>query len=50
VIYVFRAQRANRIKLVVGGAGLCPITKKLEQGDFRWPGIKDGVIAYHRPG
>ena len=38
VIYVFRAKRADRIKLVWwDGTGLCPMAKKLEQGIFRWP-------------
>jgi transposase len=45
VVYVFRAKRADRIKLVWwDGTGLCLMAKRLEQGRFRWPGIQDGVM------
>lgn len=45
VIYVFRAKRADRIKLVWwDGTGLCLMAKKLESGGFKWPGIQDGVM------
>ena len=45
VIYVFRAKRSDRIKLIWwDGTGLCLMAKKLEQGGFRWPGIQDGVM------
>ncbi|MDT0507011.1 IS66 family insertion sequence element accessory protein TnpB [Novosphingobium sp. MMS21-SN21R] len=45
VIYVFRAKRADRIKLVWwDGTGLCLMAKKLEQGGFKWPSIQDGVM------
>ena len=45
VIYVFRAKRSDRIKLVWwDGTGLCLIAKKLELGGFKWPAIQDGVI------
>jgi transposase len=38
-VYVFRAKRADRIKLVFwDGTGLC------EDGIFRWPKIEDGVM------
>ena len=44
-IYVFRAKRADRIKLVYwDGTGLCLFAKRLEDGEFRWPKIQDGVI------
>lgn len=44
-IYVFRAKRADRIKLVFwDGTGVCLLSKKLEDGQFRWPNIHDGVI------
>ena len=44
-VYVFRARRADRIKLVWwDGSGLCLMAKKLEQGGFKWPGIQDGVM------
>jgi transposase len=44
-IYVFRAKRADRIKLVFwDGTGVCLFAKWLEDGEFRWPKIEDGVM------
>ena len=44
-IYVFRAKRADRIKLVFwDGTGVCLFAKRLEDGEFRWPKIEDGVM------
>jgi transposase len=44
-VYVFRAKRADRVKLVFwDGTGLCLYAKRLEDGVFRWPAIEDGVI------
>jgi transposase len=45
VIYVFRAKRADRVKLLFWDqTGLCLMTKRLEEGKFRWPVIRDGVM------
>jgi transposase len=45
VIYVFRAKRADRVKLLLwDGTGLVLVSKRLEQGTFRWPAISDGVM------
>jgi len=45
VIYVFRAKRADRVKLIWwDGTGLCLMAKRLEQGTFRWPRIQEGVV------
>jgi transposase len=45
VVYVFRAKRADRIKLVWwDGSGLCLLAKRLEDGKFHWPKIEDGVM------
>ena len=45
VVYVFRAKRADRVKLVYwDGTGVCLLAKRLEDGQFRWPNIQDGVI------
>lgn len=45
VIYVFRARRADRIKLLFwDGSGVCLFCKRLEDGKFRWPRIEDGVM------
>ena len=43
VIYVFRSKRADRVKLLLWG-GLVLVSKRLEQGAFRWPAINDGVM------
>jgi transposase len=44
-VYVFRAKRADRIKLLFwDGTGVCMFAKRLEDGKFRWPKIEDGVI------
>jgi transposase len=44
-VYVFRAKRADRIKLIFwDGTGLCLFAKRLEDGVFRWPKIEDGVM------
>jgi transposase len=45
VIYVFRARRADRVKLLLwDGTGLVLVSKRLEQGKFQWPSISDGVM------
>lgn len=44
-IYVFRAKRADRLKLIYwDGTGLVMAYKRLEQSAFTWPKIRDGVI------
>ena len=45
VIYVFRAKRADRVKLIFwDGTGVCLFAKRLEDGAFRWPNVQDGVM------
>lgn len=45
VVFVFRAKRADRVKLVFwDGTGVCLFAKRLEDGKFRWPNVQDGVI------
>ena len=45
VIYVFRSKRADRVKLLFwDGTGLVLATKRLEQGTFRWPSLREGVM------
>lgn len=45
VIYVFRARRADRVKLLYwDGTGVVLVAKRLEAGSFRWPSIADGVM------
>ena len=44
-VHVFRAKRADRIKLLWwDGTGICLLTKRLEGAPFRWPPIQDGAI------
>jgi transposase len=44
-IYVFRAKRADRIKILAwDGSGLPLLWKRLEHGAFKWPPISDGVM------
>jgi transposase len=44
VIYVFRAKRADRVKLFWDQTGLVLVAKRLEDGRFRWPAVQDGVM------
>jgi transposase len=44
-VYVFRAKRTDRIKLIFwDGTGLCLIVKRLEDREFCWPKLADGVV------
>lgn len=44
-VYVFRAKRADRIKLIYwDGTGVCLFAKRLETGQFCWPNVQDSVI------
>ena len=44
-VYVFRAKRADRVKLIFwDGTGVCLFAKRLEDGKFRWPNVQDGVM------
>jgi transposase len=44
-IYVFRAKRADRVKLIFwDGTGMVLVCKRLEDGKFRWPGVQDAIL------
>lgn len=44
-VYVFRAKRADRVKLIYwDGTGVGLFGKRLEDGKFRWPKAQDGVM------
>ena len=44
-VYVFRAKRADRVKLIFwDGTGVCLFAKRLEDGSFRWPSVPDSVM------
>lgn len=43
-------KRAYRVKLLIwDGSGLVLVYKRLEQGQFRWPRIEDGVMRLLSP-
>jgi transposase len=45
VAVVFRAKRADRVKIVVwDGSGLVLYWKRLEGSAFKWPPVVDGVM------
>lgn len=45
VVYVFRSKCADKVKLLFWDqTGLVLVTKRLEDGRFRWPAIQDGVM------
>ncbi len=49
VAYVFRSRRADRIKVLwFDGTGLVLAYKRLEQGRFAWPVVRNGVIRLTR--
>jgi transposase len=44
-VHVFRAKRADRVKLIYwDGTGVCLLAKRLEDGKFRWPNVQDSVM------
>jgi transposase len=44
-VYVFRAKRADRVKLIFwDGTGVCLFAKRLEDGAFRWPNVQDSIM------
>ena len=45
VAVVFRAKRMDRVKVLWwDGTGLVLASKRLEQGRFAWPTVRDGVM------
>ena len=45
VVYVFRAKRSDRIKLIFwDGSGVVLVSKRLENGQFQWPAVREGVM------
>jgi transposase len=44
-VFVFRSRRPDRLKLLVyDGTGLVLVTKRLEDGRFKWPLVTEGVV------
>ena len=49
VTVVFRSKRGDRVKILVwDGTGLVLTYKRLENGQFSWPQIRDGVMRLSR--
>ena len=49
VVFVFRPKRVDRIKVLYwDGTGLVLASKRLEQGRFAWPVVRDGVMRLSR--
>ena len=49
IVVVFRAKRGDRIKIVLwDGSGLVMTYKRLEEGKFAWPAVRDGVMRLSR--
>ncbi len=47
-IFVFRARRADRLKLLYwDGSGIVMAYKRLEEHVFVWPTVKDGVMTFN---
>ncbi len=45
VVVVFRSRRADRVKVLWwDGTGLVMASKRLDQGRFAWPEVRDGVM------
>jgi len=45
IIYVFRSKRADRVKLLFWDqTGIVLVNKRLDDGKFRWPAVRDGVM------
>ncbi len=45
IIVVFRAKRGDRIKVLLwDGTGLVMVYKRLEDANFSWPAVHDGVM------
>lgn len=48
-VFVFRAKRADRLKLIFwDGSGLVMAYKRLEDNKFVWPQIRDGVMRLNK--
>ena len=48
-VFVFRAKRADRLKLVFwDGTGLALVCKRLDRNSFAWPAAKEGTVALSR--
>jgi transposase len=45
-LYIFRGKRGDKIKVLwYSRDGLCLFYKRLSDGQFMWPQVKDGTVA-----
>ncbi|ELQ0009462.1 IS66 family insertion sequence element accessory protein TnpB [Salmonella enterica subsp. enterica serovar Infantis] len=48
-LFIFRGRRGDMIKILWADAdGLCLFTRRLEEGQFIWPAVRDGKISITR--
>ena len=48
-LFIFRGRRDDMIKILWADAdGLCLFTKRLEEGQFIWPAVRDGKVSITR--
>ncbi|EFO4252027.1 transposase [Escherichia coli] len=54
-LFIFRGRRSDMIKILWADAdadadadGLCLFTKRLEEGQFIWPAVRDGKVSITR--
>ena len=48
-LFIFRGRRGDQIKVLWADSdGLCLFTKRLEEGQFIWPAVRDGKVAISR--
>ncbi|MFL1868401.1 IS66 family insertion sequence element accessory protein TnpB, partial [Escherichia coli] len=46
---IFRGRRCDTVKILWADAdGLCLFTKRLEEGQFIWPAVRDGKVSITR--
>ncbi|STL09113.1 transposase [Escherichia coli] len=46
-LFIFRGRRSDMIKILWADAdGLCLFTKRLEEGLFIWPAVRDGKVCW----
>ena len=48
-LFIFRGRRGDTVKILWADAdGLCLFTKRLEEGQFIWPAVRDGKVSITR--
>lgn len=48
-LFIFRGRRGDTVKILWADAdGLCLFTKRLKEGQFIWPAVRDGKVSITR--